>query len=339
MKSPRRFAIALLSFLMMIVCILDSKTVIAGAADGVTLCIRTVIPSLFPFLAVSGMLTGAVRGSTLLRPLGRILRIPSGAEPLLLIGLLGGYPTGAQAIAQACSDGRLSRSDAYRMLGYCSNAGPAFLFGMAGSLFISPGIPWLLWGIHIVSAIITGLIIPGKPECPATGTPSTVPSVSTVMKRSLEAMVSICGWVIVFRVLLAIGQRWLFWYLPTWLQTACAGILELSNGCIALSALPLPGQRLILCSLFLGFGSICVWLQTVSVTAGLGTGMYLPGKLMQSCISVLLAAASQYFVFPAAEQMTLSAGVLTALVLFPIGMAVYLRKKKNTSGNPVTVGV
>ena len=33
----------------MLVLILDSKTALAGAREGIDLCIRTVIPSLFPF--------------------------------------------------------------------------------------------------------------------------------------------------------------------------------------------------------------------------------------------------------------------------------------------------
>ena len=83
--------------------ILDSKTALAGAQSGVELCIRTVIPSLFPFFLFSILLTTSLMGRRIriLRPLCRLCRIPEGAESILIAGCLGGYPVGAQCVSQA----------------------------------------------------------------------------------------------------------------------------------------------------------------------------------------------------------------------------------------------
>ena len=66
----------------MLVFILDSKTALSGANEGVQLCIRTVIPSLFPFFVLSALMTGALMGTSLrgLRPLCRLMKMPVGAE-------------------------------------------------------------------------------------------------------------------------------------------------------------------------------------------------------------------------------------------------------------------
>ena len=105
MKKHTPMAVAIASALGMLVLILDAKTALSGAAAGVELCIRTVIPSLFPFFFLSVMLTATLVGRALppLRWLGRLLRLPEGAECIYITGLLGGYPVGAQNIAVACS--------------------------------------------------------------------------------------------------------------------------------------------------------------------------------------------------------------------------------------------
>ena len=56
----------------MLLLILDSKTAVTGAWDGIELCLRTVIPSLFPFFIISAALTSSLAGMKLplLRPLG-----------------------------------------------------------------------------------------------------------------------------------------------------------------------------------------------------------------------------------------------------------------------------
>lgn len=143
--------------------ILDSKTALAGAQSGVELCIRTVIPSLFPFFLFSILLTTSLIGRRIpiLRPVCRLCRIPGGAESILIAGFLGGYPVGAQCVSQAYRAGQLSHRDARRMLGFCNNCGPAFLFGMAAALFREWWAPWSLWGIHIFSALCVGVLIPG----------------------------------------------------------------------------------------------------------------------------------------------------------------------------------
>ena len=71
----------------LLILILDASTAIKGVREGIDLCIRTVIPALFPFFVLSPMLTGAVTGVRI--PALRFLGCPEGAESIYLIGLLG----------------------------------------------------------------------------------------------------------------------------------------------------------------------------------------------------------------------------------------------------------
>lgn len=337
MKFKRATVYGAASGIAMIVLILDAKTALSGAQEGVELCIRTVVPSLFPFILLSIMLTGSLTGRSipLLRPIGKLCRIPKGAESLLLVGLLGGYPVGAQCVAQACRNGQIAKDTAHRMLGFCSNAGPAFIFGMVGPLFASPAVPWALWGIHIAAALLVGFLLPGSADDAVITNQKKTVGLSEALRQSLRVMAGICGWVVVFRVIITFCQRWFLWLLPDALQTLFIGLLELTNGCCELVERS-EANAFLLCAVFLGFGGICVGMQTVSVTQGIGTGYYFPGKVLHGCISLLLSIPIHTIIFGEAESGLFP--MVTAVITFS-AMLIYLHVKKNNSSILSPVGV
>jgi sporulation integral membrane protein YlbJ len=285
---------------MMALLILDAKTALTGAQEGVDLCLRAVIPSLFPFFVVSVILTGSLSGRhfRFLRPLCKLCGIPKGADSILLLGFLGGYPVGAQAVASAYKQGNITAAAASRMMGFCSNAGPAFLFGMISPLFSKQSTAWILWLIHIVSALLVGIILPDKQQQTSNAKQPAQISITQALSRSLGIMANVCGWVIFCRVILAIMNRWIVWLFPEQYQVLFNGLIELSNGCFALRSLSDESARFVISASILAFGGICVGLQTISVTAPLGTGMYFPGKVLQCLISTILASIIQLYIFP-----------------------------------------
>lgn len=217
-----------------------------------------------------------------------------GAESLLIPAFLGGYPVGAQNVAAAFRSGQLTKPEAERLLSFCSNAGPAFLFGMAAAMFPRRWMAWALWGIHIVGALFAALLIPGKPAAPVRLTKTSPHSPASALNTAITVMATVCGWVVLFRVLLAFLKRWIFWILPAAVQVAVTGILELSNGCCELLAVTDVSARFCICSGILAFGGLCVTMQTVSVTAGLSLKPYFWGKLLQTLFSLALAALIAY---------------------------------------------
>lgn len=294
----------------MLVLILDSKTALAGAVQGLELCIRTLVPSLFPFFVLSGMLTSALSGGG-----------------LLLTGIFGGYPVGAANVARAYRSGQLSRAEAERLVVLCNCAGPSFLFGVVGQMLDSICAAFALWGVYLVSVLALWLVLPksAQPHSPA-GRPIRL---SQALRDATHAMAGVCGWVILFRVLLSILDRWLLWLLPEWIRICVYGILELSNGCMVLDVLE-PSLRFVFAAWMVGFGGLCVLLQTASVTEGISLRLYFPGKLFQGGICAVLAAAISG---PRSPYLFL-AGILAA----GIG-AVILRKSEKRCGNPCPVGV
>lgn len=318
----------------MLILILDGKTALLGAQEGIGLCIRTVIPSLFPFFILSPLLVGSL-DARWLRPFGKLCGIPAGAEALLLTGFLGGYPTGAQCISQARNSGKLTKSQAERILAVCNNAGPSFLFGMVSQMFTEGYMVWLLWAVHILSAVLAGTILPKEDTAPTSISLPQIP-LSQALSGAVRTMSLVCGWVVFFRIGITFLDRWVLWLLPEVWQVVLCGLLELSNGCCALKDITNPSLRFLVCSGLLACGGVCVSMQTASVTKGLSLKYYIPGKLLQTLLSLALASGIQLAFEEPAEH-----GIQLFLLSLFCGLflAGILRKKKNSSGIPQLVGV
>ena len=332
MRSHTRILPVVLSCLALCALILDSKTALSGASEGLELCFRTVIPSLFPFFVVSIFLSSLLTCASFLKPVSKALKLPAGGEVYFLLGMLGGYPVGARCVAQACTQGKLSRQDGERMLGFCSNAGPAFLFGMGASVLPSMEMCFLVWGIHILSSILVGAAVPAAPaegQCHREIKPI---SLSDALQQAIMAMAQVCGWVVVMRVVMRFMEQWFLWMLPSDLRMIFAGLLELSNGVCGLKEIPSLAIRFTLFSVFLSFGGICVLLQTKSVLQGSSlTGtQYFPGKVMQASWSLILSAAALPMVDPGGWR---PAPLLLGVTGCGILMRLLQIRSKNSSRN------
>lgn len=265
---------------------------------GLMLCGRTVIPSLFPFFVVISLLlqlglAKALQGvcGGVMRPLFRLRGVC--ALPLLA-GLLGGYPSGAKAAAELYAQGRISRQEAELLLGFCDNCGPAFLLGYVGAGVLGDsraGV--LLYLIHVSAALLTGVLLcrlcksrghalPGSQL--STG-PVTFPQALTAsVSGALNAMLSICAFVILFRVLAALP--------PVPLPFPVLGALEMVS---ATAALPSGRVGFIAAAAAVGWGGLSVHCQAMSLAApaGLSFRWHWLGKAVQAALSALLAFGVQ----------------------------------------------
>ena len=271
----------------------DASAVRQAAADALKLCAVSVIPSLFPFLVVTGLLISLGFGAALsptLAPLMSLYRLPGNAGSAVLLGFLGGYPVGTRAAAELYRRGLLTKNETERLLTFCNNANPAFLISVLGSgVFhsVNAGI-WLLL-IHVLSAFLTGLLFRGHHDprdAPPTlsDTPSDFfPAFVDAVTNAASAMLRVCAFVVFFSVLVR--------PLRTWNHPAaapCVGLLEL----FSLTPMLTPdAYGFVLASLCAGWGGVSALAQTAAVLqhTGLSVRPCLRGKAVQAAISALLA--------------------------------------------------
>ena len=299
----------------LLILILDAKTVTAGMLHGLELCLKTLIPALYPFCVLSMLITDAAVGRRIrfLEPIGKLFGVPKGAESLLLVGWLGGYPVGAQNVAAAFRQGYLSKQDAQRMAVICNNPGPSFLFGVLGSVIPDKRRLWLLWGILIAGSLLTAQLMPSRESKATCSVGNSFRSFAAILRDTAVSMVNICSCVVFFRMVLEFLNRWVLWVFPDFLTVVISGILELSNGCILLANLDNPCGALIIAAVLLSFGGLCVWMQTGSVCKGLDINNYICWKCIQAIICGSLAAA---FSVPGATRF---------LIIIPLAVAAVLK--------------
>lgn len=323
----------------MAVLILDAKTSLEGAAEGLQLCVRVVIPSLLPLFFLSALLTASLSDLSFrwMAPIARFCKIPQNAQHLLLVGLVGGYPVGAQSVADAYDAGCLDRKCALRLLGFVSNAGPAFIFSMAAYSFSDRTAPFALWAIHILSALLTGFLLPGgNSDSRTLVVKRQEMNATAALGKTLRVLAFVCGWVILFRVLITFVDRWFLWYFSDTVRTGIHMVLELANGCMELDRIPNEGLQFMVCAAGLGFGGICVLMQTRAVTGPLGLGQYIPGKLLQSMLSLLLAWLWQLFAF---DEQLLAFPLIGIMAAVTPAYILAMHKYEKRSRNLCTVGV
>ena len=329
MKRYKRYITLILAGCAIFLLLLDTKTALMGSVAGIALCTNAVIPALFPFIFLCNYINGNMTGLRIpgFSFIGKRLHIPPGGESVIILGFLGGYPVGAQIITDMYSDKTISKRNASILLGYCNNAGPAFIFGVTSGLFFSPWIPWVLWALHILSAFITGILLP-KPDNLGIYLPkgSEISLVSTLQK-TLKICANICGWIVLFRILIAYAEKYYYAH-GSFFPVMLSGILELSNGCMRLELISEESLRFILCSDFLAFGGLCVMLQTASVAKEMGLGLYIPGKIIQTAVNTLIAIPISNIIFkqPALSRSTIIPVIF--LCAFTIAILVPSYRKK-----------
>lgn len=270
----------------------------AAAAEALSLCASSVIPALFPFLVVSSLLLSLGLGELLspmlaglMEPLFRVGGVGSSA---LLLGLVGGYPIGAKTAADLYRKGLLSRPEAERLLAFCNNSNPVFLISVLGvGVFGSVRAGVWLWLIHLLSALLTGLLFRnwgGQGRRQAGGTTafqavSLSAAFVSAVRESLSGMLSVCAFVTFFYVLARPLAS-----LGGWLGLVLVGLTELFSLTPLLRA---DRFGFILSSAMAGWGGLSVLCQTAAVLEGSGLRLQscAAGKAVQGLLAGLLAAA------------------------------------------------
>lgn len=284
-----------------------------ASRNALTLCFSVVIPSLFPFFVLSSLTTESGIGhkiSLFLSPMmRRVFRIGANGAAALLLGILGGYPVGANCIKNLYIAQDCTKKEAEHLLGFCNNSGPSFILGAVGiGVFGNMKIGAFLLAVHILSALTVGVFFsffaPKASKTPLQRQ-QVLPFSSALcssVKSGLQSSLNVCAFVLFFAVLTEILH--LFSILPYGgiLGVLCGGLFEITSGIAALqSAVSSLPTAFTLAAFLLGFGGLSVHAQTLSILneTDLSPKKYFLGKCLHAVISTIYAAITSHFLFQA----------------------------------------
>ncbi len=185
-----------------------------GITVGLLLCGNTIIPALFPFAVCVFFLTRytlPVSISRFLSFFAKPFHCSSDEFYLFLFSLVGGYPVGAKLLERSVSEGKLSETEAEKLLPCFIHSGPAFLmFAIGLNIYQSKQIGILFVTSQIFSAfLLLFLCSPKKKEVSFSHrniadfdfADNFVLSTS----EAATSVFSICSFVLIFSVITAYG--------------------------------------------------------------------------------------------------------------------------------------
>ncbi len=299
-------------FLLLSGCILThSQLSLAYAGMGLELWFRNMIPSLLPFMILSGIMIRmnlTEKASMILFPVIRpIYRVRKNVCYAMLIGFLCGFPMGAKTVDDLYARGMVTKREAEYLLAFCNNIGPvyfcSFVLPLLNRQAVLPylfgmyGIP-LLYGLALRGSLYRDLPLPhekcntsadliccGIPSAANTSAQNPIAGLGSrllaetdqAIQSSIQAILSLGGYMILYNLLNLIPHILLGHPLRL-----LSPLLEITGG------LRILGNSLPIYSLLaLSFGGLCCIAQTYNCIgkSRLPIGGYIIHKLVLTAMN------------------------------------------------------
>jgi hypothetical protein len=279
----KKAVMILLCIALGVILVADSAGIFAAVSQMISLCLNTVIPSLFAFLVLS---TFAV-SSGLIR----------NGFAIFVLSLVGGYPVGAKLLSDSGSGGD-SRKAAHLLM-YCYCASPALLLAIVGQLglyiWISNALACVIFAIaaNVVKAAKAAkrdfaappAIPPSRRDSPEPPTTFGAALIHSVISAG-SALYRVCMVMLVFaaglRVLEFVGVMRL---LGDYADIARA-LAEITNVAQLSGSAPAP-----LIAALTSLGGMCVLFQTAAIVRGrFGLSKFLLARIPIAALSAGICA-------------------------------------------------
>lgn len=292
----------------------------SGAIRGLEYCLIILVPSLFPFMALSTYLVKSGISDAMgkfLGPVTRVLfRLPGYTAATILMSMVGGFPVGARGIAALHQQGSITDRQAARMASFCVNAGPAFVISVVGvGLLGNPTAGALLLCAQLGASILLGFLLKfSEPKESLSTAPaqkakySSSPLIDSTVDAARGTM-NLCAFVILFSVLIALlreigaaaflAQFLLRLGMPSAVcGAALSVIMEVTGGCFDIAAL---GGSAMLFAFAMGWGGLCVHFQVLSSLTKIpfSRSMFFAHQLIKGIFSAIFAVVL-FQIFPQA---------------------------------------
>ena len=314
--------------------VLQNSTISNGARSGIDLCLNTIIPSLFPMLVLSSILSALQYPDKIKRilsfPIQRVSGLSQSATPVFLFGALNGYPVGVKTSAALYTAGGIDLYSARKAALINVNPGIVFSVFITGKMYYGSTMHGIMLYLSVtLSNLLLCLVIPGRKEHKTEFSALTRKNFSfsdvfvNAVQASITNIASICAWIVLFSAITA-PLSTLPFYKPL------SVIMEVTNAVIFCAS----KHNLPLCAFCMGFGGICIFLQLLPdlKVLGIKPTTYLLCRLFCGFFSfiiellflktlpdaVLTAASSHIVIRPVSVSMTGTATFIFFCIVFMI---------------------
>ncbi|MBE7050364.1 MAG: hypothetical protein E7394_06280 [Ruminococcaceae bacterium] len=184
----------------------NSKTISREILSSLKLWATVLIPSLFPYLVISGYIVQ--KGfppffKPLKKLISRVFNISYPSSEVFLCSLLCGYPCGGICASDIYEKGLIDKKEAQRLICFTNGASPVFLICAVGGVMTgSTGLGILMYAVQTLSSIIIGIILGmscKKLHCKESKnyTYINTPSLTECCEKSVSTIVNIAGYIVV----------------------------------------------------------------------------------------------------------------------------------------------
>ena len=277
-KISTLFCICLLLFLLV-----HPEEAFLSAKDGMSLWLNVMIPTLLPFLILTGILLKAGNIPQLLGPLAPFWKHFFGISPagayVLILGFLCGYPMGAKLAHDLYINHQISQREGEYLLTFSCNASPAFIFSYLSQNILEGKIPphslllILLSADFVCMLFFRFLVYHGntvssvKPEYRKKETyqqDSTGVILDVSIMSGFETITRLGGYILIFSLLFTGFYH--YWPFCSQNKILLTSPIELTTGLHQIAQSAFSWKIKYITSMTLtAFGGFCVMFQTKSV--------------------------------------------------------------------------
>lgn len=284
-----------------------SKESVELASKGLLIWYKNMIPTLFPFMVLSGFLVRTGMAAKLSKVFYPALRYIFPATPSMLyaivMGFLCGFPMGAKVVSDLLESRQITPRQGEYLLAFCNNIGPLYMLGYVIPLFgwknifsiftIMYGVP-LIYG-YLLSFLPSYRMLRGQTISTERSNAPSVESYGSSFQASLEnsiQQISMLGGCMVFFNCLQIYPNLLRKYLPytirgfydDFLYAPLCCLMEIGGGLEKLMSTPIASTYMGLC--YLTIGGLCCIIQTCFIIkeTPLKLEIYIRHKMVQTLL-------------------------------------------------------
>lgn len=272
------FCICLLLFLLV-----HPEEALLSAKDGMSLWLNVMIPTLLPFLILTGILLKTGNIPQFLEPLAPFWKHFFGISPagayVLILGFLCGYPMGAKLAHDLYINHQISQREGEYLLTFSCNASPAFIFSYLSQNILEGKIPphslllILLSADFVCMLFFRFLVYHGntvssvKPEYRKKETyqqDSTGVILDVSIMSGFETITRLGGYILIFSLLFTGFYH--YWPFCSQNKILLTSPIELTTGLHQIAQSAFSWKIKYITSMTLtAFGGFCVMFQTKSV--------------------------------------------------------------------------